>query len=508
MTPTFSFGDDPASSHASFPFDRATAANGLPHSPPLAGASSVGSFSTFDELIKMNATTAQNERHHGRPLTAHASQNMDADLRTMLADEEDVHIKKEPVESDFGSSLALWGLVWVAGADLVVSPTSGPAFDVPETQSQSSIDMSEYVNDDHSVVASPDRDTGFPAPSTSALLSAWGDAYPFDPTYSFDFPSFPTASQQFASFNPKQDEMQSRAMAPEVFESPMDSPYSSPLFQDQNDTSPAWGSEEPDTPDLAVGSLSLFPGCDSAGGSSAFLPFLPAFLPPLPSSQTTVVPDAEYHHVVEAQVEVEIEEVRVKIEEADSTVVSDPVEEHEDEPSSDEYKPPVAKPFSRKRKSVGSSASSESAPSPASPRSTKTSKRWNGTRDTKLLDADAPIQSRKYSGPSATARKVLPKAIAKTAKARGVAPAASTSASPEREDDIPPALQEFVADRRTANTLAARKSRALKAQHLKDLEEGSAMKDELIAHLRNKVEELEEENGRMKKKLRLSGADE
>ncbi|KAF8599402.1 hypothetical protein BDV93DRAFT_403167, partial [Ceratobasidium sp. AG-I] len=86
-----------------------------------------------------------------------------------------------------------------------------------------------------------------------------------------------------------------------------------------------------------------------------------------------------------------------------------------------------------------------------------------------LLPVDAPTQQRNYYGPSATARKELPagfesraaKIIAK--RKRGVEAAQELT-----EADI---LNQAVDEKRRANTVAARRSRQRKLEHVKRLED-------------------------------------
>ncbi|KAG9105226.1 hypothetical protein FRC07_009479, partial [Ceratobasidium sp. 392] len=87
-----------------------------------------------------------------------------------------------------------------------------------------------------------------------------------------------------------------------------------------------------------------------------------------------------------------------------------------------------------------------------------------------LLPVDAPTQQRNYYGPSATSRKVLPagfedrraKIVAK--RRRGV----ESAAVEMTEEEI---LSAAVEDKRRANTVAARRSRQRKLEHVKNLED-------------------------------------
>ncbi|KAG8725782.1 hypothetical protein FRC12_024038 [Ceratobasidium sp. 428] len=95
-----------------------------------------------------------------------------------------------------------------------------------------------------------------------------------------------------------------------------------------------------------------------------------------------------------------------------------------------------------------------------------------------LLPVDAPTQTRNYYGPSATSRKVLPagfeerraKIVAK--RRRGVETAVEMT-----EEEI---LNAAVEDKRRANTVAARRSRQRKLEHVKGLEEELAAANEAM----------------------------
>ncbi|KIO20963.1 hypothetical protein M407DRAFT_47979, partial [Tulasnella calospora MUT 4182] len=77
-----------------------------------------------------------------------------------------------------------------------------------------------------------------------------------------------------------------------------------------------------------------------------------------------------------------------------------------------------------------------------------------------LIPLDAPIQSRNYITPSATSRKDIPPSVARTFMNR------RREMDPEKV-----ALLEHVEQARRRNTLAARKSRQRKLEHVRNLEE-------------------------------------
>lgn len=152
-----------------------------------------------------------------------------------------------------------------------------------------------------------------------------------------------------------------------------------------------------------------------------------------------------------------------------------------------------------------------------------------------LIPLDAPIQARNYITPSATSRKDLPPSVAKTYVPRSRKRSASTafaaltvSGDDELLDEDPTgmeteealkrrremdpekaALLEHVEQARRRNTLAARKSRQRKLEHVRNLEElverlqseneglrrSLADKEEECEGLKTRVAELMSERG-------------
>ncbi|KAM0786611.1 hypothetical protein ACM66B_002065 [Microbotryomycetes sp. NB124-2] len=204
-----------------------------------------------------------------------------------------------------------------------------------------------------------------------------------------------------------------------------------------------------------------------------------AFAPPLDCSNRAQSPSAlvseatDYYGATEADAEVE----------------EDPSPESEDE----EYVPGVdtttGKRHSRKRKTPSRLLEDE-GDDDDDLEAQSSKRRSAGHRAPPIVPVDAPIQPRIYKGESKTSRKVLPKAMAKSMAAHRnrQKSVAAGSAEAEEIDDVTRAM---VDQRRQQNTIAARKSRERKAQHLAGLEEA--------------VERLTEENQLLKQRLLDAG---
>ncbi|KAG8897684.1 hypothetical protein FRB99_008004 [Tulasnella sp. 403] len=170
-------------------------------------------------------------------------------------------------------------------------------------------------------------------------------------------------------------------------------------------------------------------------------------------------------------------------------------------------------------------ATSTSPPHVDSPQTE--SQRVTGVRKnikpTDLIPFDAPIQPRNYITPSVTSRKEIPPSVARTfvpnssrkrsSTSAGLPsaeemhdeladedPAAAAEALRRREmDPEKAALLEHVEAARRRNTLAARKSRQRKLEHVRNLEE-------LVERLQRENEELQkhkEENEQLRKRVEL-----
>ena len=106
--------------------------------------------------------------------------------------------------------------------------------------------------------------------------------------------------------------------------------------------------------------------------------------------------------------------------------------------------------------------------------------RFTGTRNTSiaLLDLDAPTQKRDYAGPpSKTSKRAVPAAAArKVAALRAHAEEAGVELGQE--------IEQSIEEKRRQNTVAARKSRQRKAEHLQSLEDA-------VRALQERQEQLE-----------------
>lgn len=128
-----------------------------------------------------------------------------------------------------------------------------------------------------------------------------------------------------------------------------------------------------------------------------------------------------------------------------------------------------------------SSASSSTVTASTSKQSRPTKPLPTGTRrnitPAALVPLDAPTQPRQYVTPSATSRKVVPAAFAKGKKrARsevdgGGGDDADLSTLPEGIADLDPNTQDAIEVKRRQNTLAARRSRQRKLEHVRELED-------------------------------------
>ena len=121
-------------------------------------------------------------------------------------------------------------------------------------------------------------------------------------------------------------------------------------------------------------------------------------------------------------------------------------------------------------------SSSSSATATTSKPSRPTKPMPTGTRrnitPAALVPLDAPTQPRQYVTPSATSRKALPAAFSKGKKrARSEVDGHGDDDDPEDDDEVDPTTQDAIEAKRRQNTLAARRSRQRKLQHVRVLEE-------------------------------------
>lgn len=165
----------------------------------------------------------------------------------------------------------------------------------------------------------------------------------------------------------------------------------------------------------------------------------------------------------------------------------------------------------------GSSGSSRAAPQPTGVR--------KNVKVADLIPIDAPIQPRNYITPSATSRKDIPPSVARTfvpnsrkrtASSAGLMspedmqdelaeedPITAEEAKRRREmDPEKAALLEHVEQARRRNTLAARKSRQRKLEHVRGLEELVERLQQENEELKTGKEEILKENEELQKKLK------
>lgn len=112
---------------------------------------------------------------------------------------------------------------------------------------------------------------------------------------------------------------------------------------------------------------------------------------------------------------------------------------------------------------------------------------FTGTRNSALplLDADAPTQKRVYHGPpSKTSKRAIPASAArKVASLQQIAATGAVAA-----EDVEQEIEKSIEDKRRQNTVAARRSRQRKAEHLAHLEETVLTQGDLIERLREESE--------------------
>ncbi|KAG9037184.1 hypothetical protein FRB95_006437 [Tulasnella sp. JGI-2019a] len=174
------------------------------------------------------------------------------------------------------------------------------------------------------------------------------------------------------------------------------------------------------------------------------------------------------------------------------------------------------------RRHASASSGSSAAPSPyiGTPNSTKPNGYRKNVKPTDLLSLEAPIQPRKYTGPSTTARKEVPSSVARTfnsvqaplmTRKRSSDQAGLAARDDAQQDghhmdssssdggpssslvEGSPAmastkdeLAEHIKEKRRLNTLAARKTRQRKAQFAEEMKE-------TVARLTRENEQLEQE---------------
>lgn len=134
-------------------------------------------------------------------------------------------------------------------------------------------------------------------------------------------------------------------------------------------------------------------------------------------------------------------------------------------------------------------SSATPAPSVSSETSDSISKRasFTGTRHSAvpLLDAEAPTQKRVYRGPpSKTSKREIPASAAR--RVASLQQIAATGAVDV--EDVEKEIAKSIEDKRRQNTVAARRSRMRKAEHLASLEEQVCAQAEIMERLREEME--------------------
>ncbi|KAL8287401.1 hypothetical protein RQP46_003259 [Phenoliferia psychrophenolica] len=443
--PAFAFGDDLS----------------LPASPPLVPTDDDLAFATDLTSPAASLGLARSAAGMGMHSAAHPSLEMSADLAVACKTLDDhVFIKQEE--------------------------DTGPAFDIDQADDL----LARYTNCEDLVsppATQPD----------SSCAAAPSSPYPSFTNLFANLPPLPSISGAPLQLTYSETHAGNAAAFARAFdgalESPLDeSPLASPYTSSDFGSSPQWASVSA-TPDMgAFNSLSLDQGPDSQSWSYA----VPLFAP-TSSSQGTVI--AQYQDQGEEQDLIVVKQENDLF--GEDELFGGGAEHTEAEPEAedtkdDEYSPPAPKRATRKRKAPATPSAT------SGPRDKATGKRvYNGSRNVELLDTTAPIQKRQYTGPSATSRKPIPKAMIKAVRARLSADLNLAVADPAQID---PVVADFIDSKRQQNTLSARQSRLRKAERLAYLEERSEELDELKVS----YGELEEENTRLHKKLRLAGIDE
>ena len=143
---------------------------------------------------------------------------------------------------------------------------------------------------------------------------------------------------------------------------------------------------------------------------------------------------------------------------------------------------PVSGSSSSKRKLCSVTPSASSEPSTSSKRAS-----FTGSRNTAipLLDATAPTQKRVYHGPpSKTSKRAIP-----ASAARKVASLQQIAANGTVEvEEVEAEIEKSIEEKRRQNTVAARRSRMRKAEHLAGLEEQVRNMHEMMERCREEME--------------------
>ncbi|KZT60651.1 hypothetical protein CALCODRAFT_480545 [Calocera cornea HHB12733] len=120
-------------------------------------------------------------------------------------------------------------------------------------------------------------------------------------------------------------------------------------------------------------------------------------------------------------------------------------------------------------------------------------------RGKRRIGLDAPIQQRTYHGPSRTSLRTLPRGFEKNLEPEKVAgfkraiEAVEEGDADEDDKDIIDTVTHRVMQKRVKNTLAARKSRARRAEYLDQLERRLAEKNDRVQELERELREKDTE---------------
>ncbi|KAG8934467.1 hypothetical protein FRC01_002535 [Tulasnella sp. 417] len=198
-------------------------------------------------------------------------------------------------------------------------------------------------------------------------------------------------------------------------------------------------------------------------------------------------------------------------------------------PFSDHLSTPAVDPISLDSRNLPTSPGSSTGP--ASRRDSK-APQPNGVRKNvqvrDLIPLDAPIQSRNYITPSSTSRKDIPPSVARTFVPNSRKRSSQMAGLPSTEDmqdelaaeDDPAVLEEMqrrremdpekvallehVEQARRRNTLAARKSRQRKLEHVRNLEELVETLQADNEELKKGMDQKDMEIAQLKEKLRIA----
>ncbi|KAI5479515.1 hypothetical protein MNV49_003457 [Pseudohyphozyma bogoriensis] len=465
-----------------------------------------GSALTAHNLDNPFAATAHQQQQH-------AAELFDQDFEPSAATQEkmfdtSMSLLVPPIPPLSAKAESMWAdLVATTCLSSLALPLSSPSFDAP-SGTGTPFDLEPYINADQlDALSQSSTSTATTGPILVNPILAYPSFLGAAAASGYSFGTSTASMQASSTYSSFGGSDAYRNQLNAGLESPLldDSPYTPPMdtvCPSEFDTSPAWAADGLATPQLSFNDLSLF------GGAAPSHPAAASSSPASTSTSSSPLSSPEYSPVVSAEAAFEAAEDSVVAIDPAVTTFASPALFVKAEPSSptiplnaspapipspepslspssdvdpgaeatgDDYAPPVSG-STRKRK-----ASSAATP--------KEKRVWNGTRPADImtgpvLDQDAPIQTRNYKSASSTSRKLIPKAIARSVRAQGRAmrKRSGTEAPelPENVEDleaeeggegVSKEVLDLVEQKRAQNTLAARKSRARKADHLKRLEE-------------------------------------